>query len=40
MTCAPRTLKAGGLHRVANQHPQLVPAVDQLVGDAAAEKAG
>jgi hypothetical protein len=33
-------LESGGLHRVADQHPQLVPGVDQLMGDAAPEEAG
>jgi hypothetical protein len=28
------------LHRIAHEDPELMPAVDQLVGDSTAEKAG
>jgi len=36
----PSSLEGGRLHRIADENPELMPAVDQLVGDSTAEKAG
>jgi len=36
----PANLEGRGLHRIADEHAQLVAAVDQLVRDATAEEAG